>query len=66
MPTLSAELRYLFRFAVQYRQLCVIDPYELCHLKIKNKPQSIFDYQYEDFCCADYQAHEHIKAAISI
>ena len=41
-------------------------PYELCHLKIKNKPQSIFDYQYEDFCCADYQAHEHIKAAISI
>jgi thymidylate synthase len=41
-------------------------PYELCHLQIKNKPQSIFDYQYEDFCCADYQAHEHIKAAISI
>ena len=41
-------------------------PYELCHLKIKNKPHSIFDYQYEDFCCADYQAHEHIKAAISI
>ena len=41
-------------------------PYELCHLKIKNKPQSIFDYQYEDFCYADYQAHEHIKAAISI
>jgi len=41
-------------------------PYKLCHLKIKNKPQSIFDYQYEDFCCADYQAHEHIKAAISI
>ena len=41
-------------------------PYELCHMKIKNKPQSIFDYQNEDFCCADYQAHEHIKAAISI
>ncbi len=41
-------------------------PYELCHLKIKNKPQSIFDYQYEDFYCADYQAHEHIKAAISV
>ncbi|MEY3106914.1 MAG: hypothetical protein RIT35_1087, partial [Pseudomonadota bacterium] len=28
--------------------------------------QSIFDYQYEDFYCADYQAHEHIKAAISV
>ncbi len=41
-------------------------PFELCHLKIKNKPQSIFDYQYEDFYCADYQAHEHIKAAISV
>ena len=41
-------------------------PYELATLTIKRKPESIFDYQYEDFCCSDYQTHEHIKAQISI
>jgi len=41
-------------------------PYKLTTLTIKRKPESIFDYQYEDFCCADYQAHEHIKAPISV
>jgi thymidylate synthase len=41
-------------------------PYELPQLKINNKPKSIFEYQYEDFEIVDYQAHEHIKADISI
>ena len=41
-------------------------PYKLAALTIKRKPESIFAYQYEDFCCADYQAHEHIKAPISV
>ena len=27
MPTLSAQLRHVFRFAVQYSQLCLIDTY---------------------------------------
>jgi thymidylate synthase len=41
-------------------------PYELPTLKITSRPESIFAYRYEDFCCADYQAHEPIKAPISV
>jgi len=41
-------------------------PYPLPTLNIKRKPESIFDYQYEDFEVVDYQAHEHIKAPISV
>jgi thymidylate synthase len=41
-------------------------PFALPTLKIKHKPASIFDYKYDDFCCENYQAHEHIKATISI
>jgi len=41
-------------------------PYALPTLRIKRRPESIFDYQYEDFEVIDYQAHEHIKAPISV
>jgi len=41
-------------------------PFALPTLKIKQKPASIFDYKYDDFCCENYQTHEHIKATISI
>ncbi|MCK5479415.1 MAG: thymidylate synthase, partial [Methylococcales bacterium] len=41
-------------------------PYDLPELKIKRKPESIFDYQYDDFEIVGYQAYEHIKAAISV
>lgn len=41
-------------------------PYDLPGLKIKRKPESIFDYNYDDFEIEAYQAHEHIKAAISV
>jgi thymidylate synthase len=41
-------------------------PYALPTLKIKRRPASIFDYQYEDFEIADYQAHEAIRAPISV
>jgi thymidylate synthase len=41
-------------------------PYELPALKITRKPASIFDYQYDDFEIVNYQAHDHIKAPISI
>ena len=41
-------------------------PYPLPNLLIKRKPESIFNYQYEDFEFTDYRAHEHIKAAISV
>ncbi len=41
-------------------------PYPLPKLKINRKPESIFDYQYEDFEIEGYKAHEHIKGAISV
>ncbi len=42
------------------------EPYPLPTLTIKRKPESIFDYRYDDFDVVDYQAHEHIKAPISV
>lgn len=41
-------------------------PLPLPTLAFKRKPPSLFDYRYEDFAVLNYQAHEHIKAAISI
>ena len=42
------------------------EPYPLPSLTINRRPESIFDYTYEDFNFTDYQAHEHIKAPISV
>ena len=42
------------------------DPYPLPKLKIKRIPDSIYDYQYDDFELIDYQSHPHISAPISI
>jgi len=41
-------------------------PYKLPTLKIKRKPDSIYDYAYEDFELVNYQCHPHIKAPISV
>ncbi|NOS89324.1 MAG: thymidylate synthase [Methylococcaceae bacterium] len=41
-------------------------PYALPQLRIKRKPESLFAYEYDDFCVDDYQAHPAIKAAISV
>ncbi len=41
-------------------------PYPLPVLKINRKAKSIFDYQYKDFEIEGYQAHDHIKADISV
>jgi thymidylate synthase len=42
------------------------EPYALPTLQIKRKPESLFDYCYEDFEIVDYHSHDPIKAAISI
>lgn len=42
------------------------EPYELPKLNIKRKPDSIYDYAYDDFELVNYQCHPHIKAPISI
>ena len=41
-------------------------PKELPQLVINRRPDSIFDYKYEDFELVGYDPHPHIKAAISV
>jgi len=41
-------------------------PYKLPSLVLNRKPESIFHYRYEDFVIEGYQAHDHIKAPISV
>ncbi|MEQ8926675.1 MAG: thymidylate synthase [Fulvivirga sp.] len=41
-------------------------PFPLPRLNIKRKPESLFDYQYEDFEIVNYQAHPTIKAPIAV
>lgn len=42
------------------------EPYALPELIIKRKPESIFDYRFEDFEIRNYQAHPSIKAPIAV
>lgn len=41
-------------------------PFALPQLNIKRRPESIFDYAYEDFEILNYQAHPSIKAPIAV
>ncbi len=41
-------------------------PYPLPKMMIDSKVKSIFDFKYEDFELLGYQAHQHIKAEISV
>jgi thymidylate synthase len=41
-------------------------PLSLPELKIKRRPESIFDYKFEDFEILNYQAHPSIKAPIAV
>jgi thymidylate synthase len=42
------------------------EPLPLPRLAIKRKPESIFDYQFEDFEILNYESHPHIKAAVAV
>lgn len=42
------------------------EPFPLAKLNIKQKPDSIFDYHFEDFEILDYQSHPTIKGAVAI
>lgn len=42
------------------------EPYPLPKLVIRRKPDSIFDYKYEDFELVGYQSHDTIKAPIAV
>jgi len=41
-------------------------PYPLPQLSIHRKPNSIFEYQFEDFVIVNYQAHPHIKGEVAV
>jgi thymidylate synthase len=42
------------------------EPFPLPKLHIKQKPASLFDYQFEDIEILNYQAHPHIKAEVAV
>ncbi len=42
------------------------EPLPLPRLAIRRRPNSMFDYQYEDFEILNYESHPHIKAAIAV
>jgi thymidylate synthase len=42
------------------------EPFPLPELKIKRKPDSIFEYRFEDFEIVNYQSHPSIKAPIAV
>jgi thymidylate synthase len=42
------------------------EPLSLPRLAIKRRPDSIFDYKFEDFEILNYVSHPHIKAAIAV
>jgi thymidylate synthase len=50
----------------QAREQLSREPYPLPRLEILRKPDSIFDYRFEDFAVHGYQAHPHIKAPVAV
>jgi len=42
------------------------EPLPLPRLAIKRRPDSIFDYRFEDFEILNYESHPHIKAAVAV
>lgn len=42
------------------------EPLSLPQLKLQRKPDSLFDYRYEDFEIINYQAHPHIKGEVAV
>jgi thymidylate synthase len=42
------------------------EPHPYPRLTLRRKPESLFDYRYEDFVIEDYQAHPHIKAPVAV
>jgi thymidylate synthase len=50
----------------QTREQLARAPHPLPRLEIRRKPDSIFDYRYEDFEITGYQAHPHIKAPVAV
>ena len=50
----------------QVRTQLAREPFPLPKLKILRKPESIFDYRFEDFSIENYQCHAAIKAPVAV
>ena len=50
----------------QAREQLAREPYPLPRLELRRKPDSIFDYRFEDIAITGYQSHPHIKAPVAI
>ena len=50
----------------QARQQLERDPYPSPQLRMRRRPASIFEYEYDDFEFVGYQAHPAIKAPIAV
>ena len=50
----------------QVEQQLAREPYPYPQLRILRKPESLFEYEYEDFAIENYQAHPHIKAPVAV
>ena len=50
----------------QAKEQLTREPYPMPKLVIKRKPESIFEYKFEDFEIVDYESHPHIKATVSV
>ena len=50
----------------QIKEQMTREPRGLPTLKINRKPNSIYDYQFEDFEIVGYDAHPNIKAPVAI
>jgi thymidylate synthase len=56
---------YLNHLAQADEQLARV-PYPLPQLKLRRRPATLFDYQYEDFEIVNYQHHPAIKAPVAV
>ena len=50
----------------QSREQLSRQPFALPTLTIRRKPDTLFDYRYEDFEINGYQSHAHIKAPVAV
>lgn len=50
----------------QVQEQLARDPYPYPTLKLARKPNSIFEYELEDFVIENYQFHPHIKAPVAV
>ena len=50
----------------QVKEQLTRNPLPLPKLLIKRKPDSIFDYKFEDFELVNYQSHPAIKAPVAV